>query len=77
MAYIFNQSWIELDNYFKENKLNVIRQRAWLEQFSNIKQAFFSLNKGNLNNIIKSSDPQRIRVISILDSDYPELQGNL
>ena len=73
MAYIFNQSWIELDNYFKENKLNVIRQRAWLEQFSNIKQAFFSLNKGNLNNIIKSSDPQRIRVISILDSDYPEL----
>ncbi|NLJ70214.1 MAG: DNA-protecting protein DprA [Clostridiaceae bacterium] len=73
MAYIFNQAWKQLDNYFKENNLNVIKQRAWLEQFSDIEQAIYSLNKNNMNKIIKSSDPQRIRVVTILDSDYPKL----
>ena len=73
MAYIFNQTWVQLDNYFKENNLNTIKQRAWLEQFPDIEQAFYSLNKGNINNIIKSSDPQQVRVISILDQDYPKL----
>ncbi|MGI6580063.1 MAG: DNA-processing protein DprA [Saccharofermentanales bacterium] len=79
MAYIFNQEWIELNNFFKENKLTVTKQRAWLEKFSHIKQAISALNKKNngskfnLANIIKSSDPQQIRVISILDPDYPKL----
>lgn len=73
MAYEFNQAWIKLDNYFRNNNLNVIKQRAWLEQFSNIEQAFYSLNINKLSNLNKSSDPQQVRVISIIDSDYPKL----
>ena len=47
MAYLFNQAWIQLDNYFKENKLTYTKQRAWLKNFSHIKEAFALVNKNN------------------------------
>lgn len=78
MAYLYNENWIDLLDFFKLNNMSRKEKQKWLEQFSSIEEAFQALYKSPKKiNLITSSQKTDIRVITILDKDYPYLLKNI
>lgn len=71
MAYLYNWAWVKLESYFRQRQLGRQGQTAWLEAYPSTRAAFDSLNLGQ--GLEPSQDKQQIRVLSLLDPDYPSL----
>lgn len=80
MAYLYNKSWIDLISFFKKNNFNRKARQEWLQQFNSTQDAFLYLDDSahiiNLD-LTVCHDKNRIRVITILDEDYPFLLKNI
>ncbi len=75
MAYLFNSKWQLLLNYFDKQKWGRAKQLKWLQIFSDTVSMFAAFDEivSNHHKLITSSEKNQIRVITILDSDYPNL----
>ncbi|MDI9491041.1 MAG: DNA-protecting protein DprA [Clostridiaceae bacterium] len=75
MAYLYNESWQRLLEYLRSYKMGISKQRKWLEQFVSISEMFDYLAR-KLNRsfeLIQTSLKEEIKVVTIIDSDYPKL----
>lgn len=75
MAYLYNESWQRVLEYFRSYKMGICKQRKWLEQFISISEMFdYLTNKLNKSfELIQTSIKEEIKVVTIIDSDYPKL----
>ena len=75
MAYLFNQSWRTLLDFFDKNKMSRLSQQNWLQKFASTEEMFKLVKKSDLKKypLEVSNDKKKIRVITLLDKDYPQL----
>lgn len=75
MAYLYSEPWSKLNNYFRSKKMGPLKQKAWFNKFKSTKDMFSYLNKKYKQSykLIESSTNEEIRVVTILDPDYPKL----
>ena len=75
MAYLYNQRWQILLEFFEQKRMTRSIQENWLKQYDSIEEVFAKLPQSQFEKfpLISSDEKGKIRVITLLDPDYPKL----